>query len=29
MNAEAWGKPVLGTFLHLPIGGIMVPVEPS
>ncbi|HQP87729.1 MAG TPA: UvrD-helicase domain-containing protein [Thermoanaerobaculia bacterium] len=25
--AEAWGKPVLGTFIHLPIGGIVVPVS--
>ncbi len=24
--AEAWGKPVLGRFIHLPIGGIVVPI---
>jgi ATP-dependent exoDNAse (exonuclease V) beta subunit len=24
--AEAWGKPVLGTFIHLPVGGTVVPV---
>ena len=29
MTAEARGRPVLGTYIHLPIGGIMVPVEPS
>jgi hypothetical protein len=23
---EAWGKPVFGTFIHLPVGGIVVPV---
>ena len=27
--AEAWGKPVLGTFIHLPVGGIVVPVMPA
>lgn len=25
--SEAWGKPVLGTFIHLPIGGVVVPVS--
>jgi len=24
--SEAWGKSVLGTFIHLPIGGVVVPV---
>ncbi|MFN7989763.1 MAG: UvrD-helicase domain-containing protein [Thermoanaerobaculia bacterium] len=27
--SEAWGRPVLGTFIHLPIGGIVVPVVVS
>lgn len=27
--AEAWGKAILGRFIHLPVGGLVVPVGPT